>query len=80
MSNTLTELEVAAALRISTKTLQRWRASGVGPAFAVVAGRIRYPREALVDYLAERVVLPKEGALGRPAAASQCGERVAEAA
>lgn len=59
MSNTLTEQEVATALRISTKTLQRWRASGVGPVYLKVAGRVRYPQAELVSYLAERVELPE---------------------
>ena len=59
MSNALTEQEVANALRISTKTLQRWRASGTGPAYLRVAGRVRYPVEGLVEYLAQHIEMPE---------------------
>jgi excisionase family DNA binding protein len=46
--------EVATRLGVSERTLERWRATGQGPAHLVLfPGRIvRYRAEAIVDYLA----------------------------
>lgn len=41
---------------ISLKTLQRWRASGVGPDYIRVGGKIRYTSEAIQRYLDQNTV------------------------
>jgi predicted site-specific integrase-resolvase len=49
-----TEAETAKILRVSVRTLQRWREIGVGPAFTQPrkGGRITYSDEAIKDYVA----------------------------
>lgn len=50
----LDEHEAAAFLRISPKTLQRWRWSGGGPPFVKLGSRVRYARCDLEDFVALR--------------------------
>lgn len=38
----LTETQLAKRWNLSSRTLQRWRRLGKGPAFVVIEGRIRY--------------------------------------
>jgi hypothetical protein len=67
----LTEAETAKALRISSRTLARWRVAGGGPPFArLSARRIAYPVDGLKAWGAGRTFssLAAEGA-GRPIAA-----------
>lgn len=41
---------------VSLKTLQRWRAAGIGPSYIKVGGRIRYSTEALQRYLDKNTI------------------------
>jgi hypothetical protein len=50
----LTAEQAAEALRVSCRTLSRWRSSGTGPAHVTAGGGSRvvwYPRDGLTDYL-----------------------------
>jgi len=38
----LTQVEVAERWRISTRSLERWRSSGVGPRFVKIGNAVRY--------------------------------------
>lgn len=51
----LTKAELAARWRVSTRTLERWRAEGYGPAWFVIGGAIRYRvSDVLAFELAQR--------------------------
>lgn len=66
----LTESETAKTLRISARTLARWRVAGGGPPFTRLgARRIAYPLDGLKAWGAGRtfVSVAAEGA-GRPVA------------
>jgi predicted DNA-binding transcriptional regulator AlpA len=53
----LTQREVALALRLSQRTLERMRVAGIGPRFVRLANRsIRYPQQCVDAYIAARVV------------------------
>ena len=52
----LTQREAALALRLSTRSLERMRVSGLGPKFVKAGRSIRYQREALEEWIAGRVV------------------------
>lgn len=56
MAEFLTAREVAEMLRVSKPTLARWRALDQGPPFMQIEGSIRYPREAVERWLAERTL------------------------
>lgn len=44
-------------------TLYKWRKRGVGPGYLKLdGGMVRYPAEAVDEYMAQRFVLPGEGA------------------
>jgi hypothetical protein len=47
----LTTAEAAKALRVTTRTMQRWRREGVGPAYLRMEGRIYYTTEFLDAYI-----------------------------
>ena len=49
----LTQAEAAEYLRLSQRTLERYRLAGTGPAY-IRAGRILYSRAALEDWVASR--------------------------
>ncbi len=50
-----TTAQVAARLRITTRTLARWRTEGVGPAFVRIGRhKICYDRGEIDSWLAER--------------------------
>ena len=54
MGALLTAEQAAEVLRVSCRTLSRWRSSGTGPAHVTAGGGSRvvwYPREGLTDYL-----------------------------
>jgi hypothetical protein len=51
----LTEKELAARWRLSTRTLQRWRRDGRGPDHAVIGERILYPVTRVLDNEHERL-------------------------
>jgi excisionase family DNA binding protein len=52
----LTVLEAADYLRLSTRTLERLRCSGLGPKYVKLGRSIRYQRDALDEWIAGRVV------------------------
>lgn len=52
MNDRLTTAEAAESLRVTTRTLQRWRREGVGPEYLRMEGRIYYTTELLEEYLA----------------------------
>jgi len=59
----LTRREAAAVLGVSQATLSRWAAERTGPPFvkfgAADNGGVRYPSDALDDFLAARTKHPK---------------------
>jgi len=52
----LTQREAALALRLSERTLERWRVSGIGPHFVRLNHSIRYRQQDLDAHVAARVV------------------------
>ena len=51
MSSThLNQVELAARLKISPRTLERWRWTGEGPAFLKIGGRVIYRLEDVEAY------------------------------
>ena len=46
-TNFLTADELAARWRRSPRTLERWRARGIGPAWIRIMGRVLYPHDAV---------------------------------
>ena len=45
--------DVAAMLGVSARTLGEWRFTGAGPAFVKVGSIVRYPHDALTDWMQE---------------------------
>jgi excisionase family DNA binding protein len=60
----LTVLEAADYLRLSTRTLERFRCSGLGPKYVKLGRYIRYQRDALDEWIAGRVVRSTSEAVG----------------
>ncbi len=57
----LSPQQVALALGVSTRTLERWRAAGTGPAYTkIAADRIVYYGASIADWLAERTFIPEQ--------------------
>lgn len=54
VSDLLTEEETAVVLRVSRKTLERWRSVGGGPRFVKVGRRVYYRQPTLEEYLTAR--------------------------
>ena len=54
----LTSEELAARLRISPRTLERWRANGDGPAWVRLKRRVIYPFDGVLAYERARRVAP----------------------
>jgi predicted site-specific integrase-resolvase len=52
----LTQREAALVLRLSERTLERWRVAGIGPRFVRLNRRIRYRQQDLDAHVAARVV------------------------
>ena len=53
----LTQREAASVLRLSERTLERWRVAGIGPRFVRLGRRsIRYRQQNVDAYVAARVV------------------------
>lgn len=55
-----TEMQAAAFLGVSVRTLQGWRHRGGGPDFVRCGRLVRYQRRALVDFIEQRTVAQKE--------------------
>jgi excisionase family DNA binding protein len=51
-----TQAEAADHLRLSERTLKRWRVSGSGPAFVKLGRRVLYRKLDLEEWIASRVV------------------------
>lgn len=51
----LTTLEAAEALRLSPRTLERWRWEGVGPPYRKLGGAVRYSAADLEKFLSGAV-------------------------
>lgn len=51
----LTEKDVAQLLGYSPRTLQKWRAAGVGPRFVKANRSVRYRREDLLLWIKDRI-------------------------
>ena len=49
----VTTAELARQLKISTRTLERWRENGGGPPFILAGRTVRYPIRALHSWLRE---------------------------
>ncbi len=54
--------EAAAVLKVSPRTLRRWRRENTGPAYVKVGGLIGYRNQDLADYLARSLVVPEVAA------------------
>ena len=67
-----TEAETAKILRVSDRTLQRWREKGGGPKFTRLSpgGRIVYSDHAIQDFIARRTFTSTAAA---DAADATCG-------
>jgi excisionase family DNA binding protein len=51
----LTQTETAELLRLSERTLERWRVIGGGPAFCKFGKRVLYPRADLEKWIASHL-------------------------
>jgi predicted DNA-binding transcriptional regulator AlpA len=52
----LTQTEVAQLLQVSTKTLEKWRVTGAGPAFVRLGRRcVRYTRESIEAWVGDEM-------------------------
>jgi excisionase family DNA binding protein len=49
----LTRTEVAALLKVSVPTLERWAAQGKGPPYAVLGRNVRYPAKWLSQWVVD---------------------------
>ncbi len=47
-----TPTEAAATLRSNTRTLERWRTTGTGPAFVKIGRKVAYTRASLGEFVA----------------------------
>lgn len=52
----LTQREAAELLKLSQRTLERWRVAGDGPKFVRLGRSVRYSLTAIESYIASRVV------------------------
>jgi excisionase family DNA binding protein len=65
MTLLLTQREAASVLRLSTRTIERLRVSGLGPKFIRTGSRsIRYRQSDLEEWIAGRVVRSTSQAVG----------------
>ena len=55
MEELFTEKEVAKTLKLSVKTIQRYRLYGGGPEFIKINKSVRYSSKAIEEYLRPRV-------------------------
>ncbi len=46
--------EAAGVLKTNPRTMERWRASGDGPAFVKIGRRVAYTRSSLADFVQRR--------------------------
>lgn len=58
-NETLTTPDAAAFINVSKRTLESWRARGIGPRYIALSARaVRYRVEDLRSFLADRTVEP----------------------
>jgi hypothetical protein len=55
MDDLLTQHEAALRLRLSERTLERWRVSGDGPSYIKLGRRVAYRECDLIEFVASRV-------------------------
>lgn len=68
--------EAATLLRVSPKTLAKWRSAGHGPPYRKVAGRlIRYVQRELEDWMQAQAVLPGVTRDDLPRPPTGCAQR-----
>ena len=58
METLLTEAEAAKLLGISQRTLEKWRSRGQGPPFARIGKAVRYPSQALENWVQGQLQFP----------------------
>ena len=58
MERLLKDKEAANVLQISTKTLERYRAAGTGPAYVRIGGFIRYRMEDVISWIVTHRCVP----------------------
>lgn len=58
MTAHLTETDVARRCKLSTRTLQRWRYEGTGPAYLKLGGKVVYRLADIEEWEAESVTRP----------------------
>jgi hypothetical protein len=56
----LTPREAAAVRRTTTGHLANERSRGLGPPICKLGGRVFYPKESLVEYIASRIYDPSD--------------------
>jgi predicted DNA-binding transcriptional regulator AlpA len=66
METLVTQREAAAVLRLSERTLERYRTSGLGPKFCRMHRSIRYRQSDLEAWIASRVVASTSQRAGVP--------------
>lgn len=54
----LKEREVSEITGLALSTLRNWRHQGRGPAYVKAGRAIRYPRETVLTYMENRMVVP----------------------
>lgn len=61
MDNTFTPTEVARILKVSERTLARWRTANppTGPAFVTIGASVRYPQSTLVEWVESNITMPE---------------------
>jgi excisionase family DNA binding protein len=69
MPELLTISEVSAYLKVPVQTLRRWRAQGDGPPAAKLGKHLRYPKDGVDRWVAERQQHSTRG--GGPAAGGE---------
>lgn len=53
--------EMAELLRVTTRTLGRWRDQRIGPPYVKIGRKVRYPQSGAVRYLAQQTHGGDEG-------------------
>jgi predicted DNA-binding transcriptional regulator AlpA len=53
-SRLMTSRQLAECLKVSSRTLERWRAAGIGPEFLSLGKLVRYQAEHVNKWLKER--------------------------
>lgn len=70
-SELLTTPEAANYVRLGKPTLERFRLSGEGPAFAKLGGAVRYRKADLDEWIASRLVSSTSAPASSPARGDQ---------